>query len=469
MNASKTVPQNAIPDAAIILAAGTGSKLWPYGDTQPKAVIPVANRPIVCWQLDMLQEAGIKEIIVATGHLGGEVKAVVGGRPGVRFVEQPKPAGTADALSRALAATQAEQVLVVWGDALWTPEDLSSVLDRHSENPDHPTLLAVPLGDEPAQNWLCPTVHEGKVTAVYGHPREGAYRSGGLLAMPRNLGEVVERVPEHMSTLEVGVMPVAERELLDAVNLLVRSGGTTDAVIANGLNLDIDKPWHILEATECWLKDQAGRLTADEIHPTARVSEGLEREGYLVVGPNAVVGGDVKLKGTAWVEADAKVIDGAILCGTATIGKGALVHQYCQVGGGTAIGHHCVVGHGAEFSGVLMDGAYSYHYGEYWGVIGRGSDLGAATVCGNLRFDDLETAHRTKGRREVPRRGANAAYLGDYVRTGVNCILMPGVKVGPYSVIGAGVILNEDIPNRTLIYAKQELVKSHWGPERYGW
>ncbi len=64
---------------------------------------------------------------------------------------------------------------------------------------------------------------------------------------------------------------------------------------------------------------------------------------------------------------------------------------------------------------------------------------------------------------------ANAVYLGDYTRTGVNTIIMPGVKVGPYSVIGAGVILNEDLPNNSLIYVKQELVRKSWGPEKYGW
>jgi len=43
------------------------------------------------------------------------------------------------------------------------------------------------------------------------------------------------------------------------------------------------------------------------------------------------------------------------------------------------------------------------------------------------------------------------------------------VKVGPYSLIGAGVILQEDVPNNSLIYVKQELVRKDWGPERYGW
>lgn len=454
---------------AILLAAGCGKKIWPYGDTQPKATLPVANRSVIDWQLQFLSEAGIESFVVVTGHLGGEVRAAVGGGEDITFVDQGKPTGTADATLRGLAATDAENVLVVWGDTLWTPEDLGALLNRFAADPAHPALLAAPVGLTSPQDWLCPRVEDGKVTAVFGHPREGEYRHAGLLAIPRSFGNAVARVPEHMSALEVGVMPIAEREVLEAINLFTREGGTTNAVIAGGLCFDLDKPWQLLEANDLWLHDQARRLTKDLIHSTATVPKGLEREGYIVAGKNAVVGADVKVKGTAWIGADAKVIDGAILCGVASIGAGAKVHQYCQVGSGTSIGKNCVVGHCAEFAGLLMEGAYSYHYGEYWGILGRHADLGAATVCGTLRFDDQETAHRIRGRRETPQYGANASYLGDYVRTGVNAILMPGVKVGSCSVIGAGVILSEDAPNGSLIHLKQELIKRSWGPERYGW
>ena len=163
------------------------------------------------------------------------------------------------------------------------------------------------------------------------------------------------------------------------------------------------------------------------------------------------------------------ITDGAYVCENSMIGDDCRIWRGCLVGSRTVIGHRCVVGHGAEVEGVMMDESYSYHYGEYWGILGRCCDLGAATVCGTLRFDDGETMHRIKGRKERPRWHANATYLGDFVRTGVNAILMPGVKVGPYSLIGAGVVLNEDVPNNTAVFVEQTLKKASWGPERYGW
>jgi bifunctional UDP-N-acetylglucosamine pyrophosphorylase/glucosamine-1-phosphate N-acetyltransferase len=74
-----------------------------------------------------------------------------------------------------------------------------------------------------------------------------------------------------------------------------------------------------------------------------------------------------------------------------------------------------------------------------------------------------------KGRPETPTHAANAAYFGDFCRTGVNAIIMPGRRIGVYSVVGPGVLLYDDLPDRTMVTAKQELVTRPWGPERYGW
>jgi bifunctional UDP-N-acetylglucosamine pyrophosphorylase/glucosamine-1-phosphate N-acetyltransferase len=119
--------------------------------------------------------------------------------------------------------------------------------------------------------------------------------------------------------------------------------------------------------------------------------------------------------------------------------------------------------------GVMLDGSFLFHYCEIMGVVGQRVDIGAATVCGTLRFDDGDTIHTIRGRRERPDFGANGAYFGDFSRTGVNVITMPGVKIGAYSCVGAGIVVYEDIPSRKLVLLKQELVYRDWGPERYGW
>ena len=47
--------------------------------------------------------------------------------------------------------------------------------------------------------------------------------------------------------------------------------------------------------------------------------------------------------------------------------------------------------------------------------------------------------------------------------------IMPGRRTGVYSVVGPGVILYDDLPDRTLVTAEQTLRTRSWGPEQYGW
>jgi len=55
---------------AIIPIAGKGTRLRPLAYTQPKALIPVAGRPMVDWIMDRLIPAGLEEAVFIVGHLG---------------------------------------------------------------------------------------------------------------------------------------------------------------------------------------------------------------------------------------------------------------------------------------------------------------------------------------------------------------------------------------------------------------
>jgi UDP-N-acetylglucosamine diphosphorylase / glucose-1-phosphate thymidylyltransferase / UDP-N-acetylgalactosamine diphosphorylase / glucosamine-1-phosphate N-acetyltransferase / galactosamine-1-phosphate N-acetyltransferase len=272
-----------------------------------------------------------------------------------------------------------------------------------------------------------------------------------------------------MTHVPVGGMPAPEAELAETVATLVDEGRAVLPVETVGPFVDLDKPWHILEATRRLLADAASRAQADVIPDGCTVADDLEIAGRLIMEPGATIGRRVVAQGNLWVGRDAGVTNGAILGGDVMVGAGTRVRDYAYVGGTSVLGARCIVGHGAEFDGVLLDGAYLYHYCEISGVLGAAVDIGAATVCGTLRFDDSATVHTIHGHREVPRHGANASYLGDYCRTGVNAILMPGVKVGAYSCVGPGVVLYQDLPDRQLVLARQDLSFHDWGPERYGW
>lgn len=52
----------------MIFSAGLGTRLKPLTDTMPKALVPLANRPLLQWQVERLRDAGITDIIVNVHH-----------------------------------------------------------------------------------------------------------------------------------------------------------------------------------------------------------------------------------------------------------------------------------------------------------------------------------------------------------------------------------------------------------------
>lgn len=84
------------------MAAGEGTRLRPLTDRWPKPILPIDGRPVIVTLLHEL--AFCERIVVVTGHLAGEVEALVRPLPyPLEFVRQPPGLGSADAVLRARA------------------------------------------------------------------------------------------------------------------------------------------------------------------------------------------------------------------------------------------------------------------------------------------------------------------------------------------------------------------------------
>ena len=112
----------------VVMAAGEGTRLRPFTELWPKPVLPIDGRPVIAMLLRELAAAGCTRAFVVTGHLAGQVEALIGdGSPfglEARFVRQPGVLGSADTVRRALAAGLQQPFLVVAADTLFTTGDI---------------------------------------------------------------------------------------------------------------------------------------------------------------------------------------------------------------------------------------------------------------------------------------------------------------------------------------------------------
>lgn len=58
---------------AMIFAAGLGTRLKPLTDTMPKALLPIAGKTLIQWQIEQLRQAGITDIVVNVHHFGEQI------------------------------------------------------------------------------------------------------------------------------------------------------------------------------------------------------------------------------------------------------------------------------------------------------------------------------------------------------------------------------------------------------------
>ncbi len=117
------------PFRAIILAAGQGTRLRPYTDNIPKCMVEVAGRPMLHWQLDVLEQAGVEEIVAVTGY-----QEEVIDDPRVTKVYNPEYDSTNMIYSLMCAEKYMEgNLLIAYGDIVYSGRVLEELMNDPNE------------------------------------------------------------------------------------------------------------------------------------------------------------------------------------------------------------------------------------------------------------------------------------------------------------------------------------------------
>jgi bifunctional UDP-N-acetylglucosamine pyrophosphorylase/glucosamine-1-phosphate N-acetyltransferase len=367
---------------AVILAAGKGMRLRPLTATRPKALLPVANRPVLEWNLSEL-EGIVDEAVIVTGYMGENIRSHLGGRfKNIRltYVEQKEQLGTGHALMQTSEELKG-RFIVLMGDDLYGRAGIQAALKQRFS-------VLVQKGD--TRNFGACISEAGLLSGI-------AEKSKKHVSDLINTGLYV--LDDSIFSCTPGNSARGEHELTD---MIVQLAGQKQVSCVEGTDwIPIGYPWDLLAATEAMLKKHGSLIS-----PEAVISSRAGIEGPAAIGPDAVL-------------------------------KDCVIRPYTAIGAGAVIGNFVEVK-----NSIIMEKTHIPHL-SYVGdsIIGANCNLGAGTKAANLRFDHANIRIKIEAENRPVDSGRKkfGCIMGDGTQTGINVSLMPGTVIPEGSLVGTGI------------------------------
>jgi len=416
---------------AVILAAGEGVRLLPITATRPKHLIKVGGKPILEHCLDALKKAGITEAFIVTHYHGKAIREYFGDGEEfglkLNYIEQPLILGTGNAASMAEPYVD-DKFVLIYGDLLFSEDALKLLIQMFETEQPNAAMAVIPVA-KPENYGIVELENARKIKRIVEKPAPGENPSNlanaGLYILNAEIFKTIQSINPSVR---------GEIELTEAISLMIKDKRAVYATeIPKNDWLDIGQPWDLLEANSWTLKRMEHKVL------------GTIEEGAHLIGPVTVA-------------KTARIRSGAYIEGPSFIDEGADVGPNCYIRPCTSIGRNARIGNACEIkNSIIMDRTHMGHL-SYVGdsIIGEHCNLAAGTLIANLRFDDGHVKMMVKNKVVDTGRRKLGVVLGDEVKTGINAILMPGVKVGQNTWIGPNYMVQRDLEANTIATIDQK-------------
>jgi bifunctional UDP-N-acetylglucosamine pyrophosphorylase/glucosamine-1-phosphate N-acetyltransferase len=376
----------------VILAAGQGKRMQPLTFTRPKVMLPIANKPIIEWNLLKAKSVGINHFLFIIGYKSELVRQYFQDGSDwdvhIEYVNQGTPKGTIFGSTDIKAINNTSNSMGVC--MVENPSDYGVVEIKNNQILKIHEKILSPMTD---------TINAG----IY-HFHTDIFKFIKKTALSKR----------------------GEYELIEAINLMVKDQPLQRVMIKHWK--DISYPWDMFDANKELLDD-----LSPEIH--GKIEPQTTLKGLVSIGNNTIV------------------MNGSYIIGPVIIGSDCTIGPNCYIRPYSTIGNGCHVGAASEIkNSIIMDNSKIPHH-NYVGdsVIGSGCNLGSGTKVANLRLDKKTVFIEHHGKRINSKSRKLGVIMGDNVQTGINSMINVGTIIGDHVYIGPGAIISGTIDPKSRI------------------
>jgi UDP-N-acetylglucosamine diphosphorylase/glucosamine-1-phosphate N-acetyltransferase len=413
---------------AIILAGGVGKRVFPLAVNKPKPMFKILGKPLIHHVIIALKDAGLKDLVIVVGHQGSQIKEYLGDgtKLGVHIEStvQKESLGMANALENTKSLAE-DNFFVVNADDIFEVSLLKKMIRQFRYGDAEIVLSCKPVKD--TWKFGIIRVEDEKVTDFVEKPPKGKEPSNlavvGVYILPKRIFDYYKKIP------------VSDHQYEDAILQFIKDGTVVKAVSYDGFFAGYKYPWDLFKINKHLMDQQVKKQMFED---------GVE------ISERATIEGKV------WIGEGTRVLEGACIRGPCYIGDNCVVGGNSLVRDYSSLGSNCVVGFSTEIKHSLIGDDCWFHI-NYIGdsIISDNCLLGAGTITANYRFDEKNITVRIGDKRIDSGTNKLGAIIGDNCKTGINACLEPGVKVGPQSIVGPNVNLQDDLEQKKIILLRK--------------
>jgi len=350
---------------ALVLAAGYGKRLEPLTKAVPKPMVPVANKPIMQYNLELLKKYGIKDIIANIHYFPEQVENYFGDGShfgiNLQYSFEEQLLGTAGGVRRMSEILRIGETFVVISSDVLTDINISKMLAFHKKKRALATIALVQVEDT-SQYGVVVTDDQQRITAFQEKPSRGEARSDlvntGIYIFEPKILDLIPKGPSYDFGNQVFPQLVKDNAPFFGYRMIEYWNDVGGLEKLKSANSDILKG--IVRAEIAAKRESTGTW----IGKNTRVDRSARFGGTIILGDKTVIGRDVEIYGNVsigdkCVIDDGTIIKDAVVWSDTKIGKGAklngcIIGSWCGIGDnvrveeGSIIGNRCVISSGKK-------------------------------------------------------------------------------------------------------------------------